>query len=125
MKNLLTLIVTLVLFVLVGCGGGGTSSGGGGPVDYSGTWAGPFSGDLAGTITAVVEPSGTVDLSGTANGVGPFSGDGWINPESGAISGDLGSLGKFSGAVRIAGGVLVGTVNLPNAKRIEFQLARR
>lgn len=127
MKNLLSLLVALVLVVLVGCGGNGTGSGGGGggPVDYSGTWAGSFSGDLTGNISVVIEPSGTMDLSGTANGLGSFSGEGWVNPNTGAISGDLGSLGDFSGSVRLSGGDLVGEANLANSQTITFRLDRQ
>ena len=124
MKNLLSLLVALVLVVLVGCGGNGTGSGGGGggPVNYSGTWAGSFSGDLTGNISVVIETSGTMDLSGTANGIGSFSGSGWVNPNTGAISGDLGSLGDFSGSVRLSGGDLVGEANLANSQTITFRL---
>lgn len=119
MKNLIILIfATLVLF---GCGGGGASTV---PPDYSGTWSGPFSGDLTGNITAVIEPSGTMDLSGTASGLGSFSGEGWVNPETGNVSGDLGSLGNFNGRVRISGGDLVGDVNLANSQTISLRLDR-
>lgn len=125
MKKLLTLFVTLVPVVLVGCGGNGTASGGGGLVDYSGTWAGSFSGDLTGNLSVVIERSGTMDISGTANGIGSFSGEGWINPNNGTISGDLGSLGRFSGSVRLSGASLVGEANLAKSQTITFRLNRQ
>lgn len=114
-------LLPLLLLAVVGCGGGGSSVVD--PPDYSGTWRGPFSGDLSGTLTVRIEASSTMDITGTSPGFGSFSGEAWLERATGNVSGDLGSLGKFSGKVRLVGRKLRGEANLAKGKAIAFELA--
>ena len=132
MKNIL-LALTLVVLALViyaGCGGSGGGSGSGGPdpdpeaVPFGGRWTGPFVGDLSGSMNALIGPTGSLSVSGTVSGAPGFSGSGRVS-KAGVISGSLDDgKGSFSGAVRLEGVQIKGTVTFPGPKSVEVVLRK-
>jgi hypothetical protein len=128
MKKLSIITLVALSLAVIGCGGGGGGIGpgpGGGSTNFAGRWSGPFTGDLTGDMTTGIGASGSVVVSGTAGGLGPFSGSGWVDNKTGTLNGDLGALGSFTGRLRIEDGKLKGTATFPGDKDIAFTLERQ
>ena len=134
MKNLISLtLVTLALaLTLAGCGGsgggldtGGTGGGGGGEtVPFSGRWTGPFTGDLSGSLNALIGPTGSLSINGTVSGAPGFSGSGRVTA-AGSVFGSLDDgKGDFSGNIGLDGSEIKGTVTFPGPKTVTVVLRK-
>lgn len=135
MKQLITLTLVTLALALAGCGGGGTGldtggtgggtgGGGGETVPFEGRWTGPFTGDLSGSLNALIGPTGSLSINGTVSGAPGFSGSGRVT-KAGVVSGTLDDgKGAFSGNIGLDGSEIKGTVTFPGPKTVSVVLRK-